>query len=100
MQCHRMKVWRPDGTLTSVNTIACSEDYLGNRIAEGDMLAEEYWPRLADHYKRRARSFESDLARSENNLARRLEAERSRIYAEGWIARWLDYTSANRPRLR
>lgn len=81
-----MKVWRPDGTIIKVSSIASQEAHLGNLIAEGHMPKDEYYPALAAYYQRRSRTAEQTI------YSKRAAAENAE-YRRNWVQRWLLQTA-------
>lgn len=83
MQMMSMKVWRPDGSIVSVRSIASSEDHFGNMVAEGEMTPDDYFAALYKDQKRRAVRAEADW------LAVRTDRE-ANDYAADWTRRYMD----------
>lgn len=82
----RLKISRPDSDKKFVHVIASHEDHLGNLIAEGMMPAEDYYPKLAEHYKnklqKRAEELHAKTLSKNSATYRKLcwEAERLHLF--------------------
>jgi len=82
----KIPVWTPDGTIF-VLTIACDDHHVGHMVAEGYLDSDQYWPRIAELAKMRAKRIEREYA----ELLDQLSQER---YAEGWIESVIDYMNS------
>lgn len=84
----RMPIKRPDASHKSVFVIASMEDHLGNCIAEGLMEEADYYPKLVDHYRSRAKESETDLFSYREGIE---NAIWNQFYKTFWMTEYLDY---------
>ena len=78
-----MRVGRPDQPPKKVETIACTEDHLGNLIAEGHMDAADYYKMLAEDYKRR-------FNRAVRQHYEESKKREQRAYALNWVEHYME----------
>lgn len=78
---HTMKVWHPERGTTNEWSIASEEGHVGNRIAEGEIPQEVFWPHMAEYYRKRSRD-------AEQRHAEYVWKREREWYAEHWILFW------------